>query len=138
MELFQPMFPFLVFEAFTPLALLFLRIMLAIMFIDSGRRHMADPKGRAESLGLPVPFTFLLGFIEVVGGALILIGFLTEYAAFFLAGVMVGALYFKIFVWKTGIYGARNDGWYYDTLLLAGTGVLFALGAGEFAIDAWM
>ena len=50
---------------------------------------------------------------------------------------MVGAIYFKVFVWKTGIYGKNNNGWYYDALLLAGTGLLFVLGAGEWALDAW-
>lgn len=131
-------FPFVVFGAWGALALLFLRIILAIMFIDSGRRHLQDPAGRAASLGLSKAFTILIGLIEVVGGILILVGFWTHYAAFFLSGIMVGAIYFKMFVWHTGIYGERNDGWYYDALLLAGTGILFAMGAGELAVDAWL
>ena len=138
MELFQPVFPFVVFSAFVPLALLFLRLILAIMFIDSGRRHLQDPQGRAKSLGLPVWFTVMLGAIEVVGGMLLLIGFFAHYAAFVLSGVMLGAIYFKVFVWKTGIYGEYNTGWYYDALLLAGTGILFAFGAGSLALDALM
>ena len=136
MELVQTTFPFLVFSGFTPLALFFLRVILAIMFVDSGRRHLQDPTGRAAGLGLPVWCTILLGIVEVVGGLLILVGFLTHYAAFLLSGVMLGAIYFKVVVWKTGIYGAKNDGWYYDALLLAGTGILFAVGAGTIAIDA--
>lgn len=136
MELFQSSFPFLVFGGFIPLAFLFLRVILAIMFIDSGRRHVQDPKGRATGLGLSVPLVLLIGWVEIVGGILILVGYLTHYAAFFLSGVMVGAIYFKMFVWNTGIYGKNNDGWYYDALLLAGTGILFAVGAGEIAFDA--
>ena len=136
MELFQATFPFFVFSGFVPLALLFLRVVLAIMFVDSGRRHMQDPQGRASGLGLPVWFTWILGAIEVAGGLLILIGYLTHWAAFFLSGVMVGAIYFKVFVWKTGIYGKNNDGWYLDALLLAGTGILFAMGGGALAVDA--
>ena len=136
MEFFSHAFPFVVFSAFALLAFLFLRIILAIMFIASGRRHLQDPKGRASGLGLPVWFTWFLGAVEVVGGALILFGLWTQYAAFFLCGVMIGAMYFKMFVWRTGIYGKNNDGWYYDALLLAGVGVLFALGAGEIAFDS--
>lgn len=136
MELFQAGFPFIVFSAIAPLAFLFLRLVLAFMFIDSGRRHLSDPKERAKGLGLPVWLTIIVGTTEVVGGILITLGLFTHYAAFFLAGVMVGALYFKIFVWKTGIYGKNNNGWYYDALLLAGVGILFTVGAGAWSLDA--
>lgn len=136
MELFSSTFPYIVAESFIPLSLLFLRIMLAIMFIDSGRRHVMHPKERGESLGLPTSFTLVLGLVEVIGGVLILIGLFTHIAAFFLSGVMLGAIYFKIFTWKTGIYGEKNDGWYYDALLLAGTGILFAHGTGTLSLDA--
>jgi len=134
MEFFEPSFPFIIWSATIPLALLFLRIILAIMFIDSGRLHLADPKGRGEGLGLSTWLTVVIGTTEVVGGFLILIGLWTNIAAFFLSGVMVGAIYFKVFVWHTGIYGEKNDGWYYDALLLAGTGILLAHGAGSLAL----
>ena len=136
MELFQSTYPFIVWSALAPLALLFMRIILAIMFVDSGRRHAQDPKGRGESLGLPTKVTWLLGAIEVVGGVLILVGLFTMEAAVVLSGVMVGAIYFKVFIWKTGIYGDANNGWYYDALLLAGLGMLVVLGAGSLSIDA--
>ena len=136
MELFQSDFPFIIWTSFAPLALLFMRIILAIMFIDSGRRHLQDPKGRASGLGLSVPLIIFIGLVNVVGGFLILVGYLTHYAAFFLSGIMAGAIYYKVFVWKTGIYGKTNDGWYYDALILAGTGILFALGAGGISVDA--
>lgn len=122
----------------THLSFLFMRIVLSIMFIDSGRRHLQDPTGRANGLGLPIWLTIIIGTIEVVGGVLILLGLLTHVAAFFLAGIMVGAIYFKIFVWKTGIYGKNNDGYYLDLLLLAGVGMLFTLGGGSYALDAFL
>lgn len=129
-------FPYIVWSAFSPLALLFLRVVLATMFIDSGRRHISEPVKRAESLGLPVWFTILLGTVEVLGGILIAIGLLTHIASVFLIVVMLGAIYFKLFIWRTGIYGKNNDGWYYDALLLGGVGILFAFGAGSFSLDA--
>ncbi|MFQ5541088.1 MAG: DoxX family protein [Candidatus Paceibacteria bacterium] len=118
-----------------PLSFLYLRLILSIMFIDSGRRHLLNPVGRAKSIGLPVWFTIALGAVEVSGGVLILSGWYTQTAAFFLSGVMVGAIYFKLFIWKTGIYGKPAGGWYYDALLLGGVGVLFALGAGDYSLD---
>lgn len=136
MEFFQATAPYIVFSAFTPLALLFLRVVLSIMFIDSGRRHLMHPTERGKSLGLPAWFTFLLGTVEVSGGVLILVGYYTHIAAFFLSGVMLGAIFFKLFIWKTGIYGKRRSGWYYDALLLAGVGILFTLGAGDITLGA--
>lgn len=134
--LFETEFPFVVFTSLLPLALLFLRIMLAVMFIDSGRRHLSDPKGRAESLGLSVPLVILTGVLNVTGGILVLLGWFTYLGAFILSGVMIGAICLKLFVWKTGIYGKNNDGCYYDALLLAGAGILFSIGAGPLSVDA--
>jgi len=136
MQFIQSAFPFIVWAALTPAALLFLRVLLAVMFIDGGRRHMADPKGRGKGLGLPASFTFILGLAEVVGGLLVLAGFFTYVGALLLIVVMLGAIYFKVFVWKTGIYGSNNNGWYYDALLLAASGVLLTIGAGAISLDA--
>lgn len=136
MTFFQATFPFIVYGGFVPLALLFMRVILAMMFIDSGRRHIQDPVGRAKNFGLSVWFTYLLGLIELIGGVMILVGLFTQLTAMVLSGVMLGAIYFKMFVWNTGMYGEHNDGWYYDALLLAGTGVLFAIGGGDLIIHS--
>jgi len=136
MELFQTTFPFFVFMGFAPLALLFMRIILAIMFIDSGRLHLADPKGRGEGLGLSPKLIVVIGLGNLVGGVLILLGLFTQLGALIMIGIMLGAIYFKIFVWHSGLYGEQNNGWYYDALLMAGAGILFVYGAGEFALDA--
>ena len=124
--------------ALAPVALLFLRIMLSVMFIDSGRRHLMFLKERAKDLDLPQWFTFILGAVEVAGGALVLVGLFAQTAALFLAIVMLGALYFKFFIWKTGIYGEKGEGWYYDAFLLAGVGVVFTIGAGPLSLSAFL
>ena len=71
MELFQSNFPFIIWTAFAPLALLFMRIILAIMFIDSGRRHLQNPLGRADGLGLSVPLILTTGLVNLIGGLFI-------------------------------------------------------------------
>ncbi len=136
MEFFLTSYPFVVWSVFTPIALLFLRILLALMFIDSGRLHLADPKGRGEGLGLPTKLVVAIGLGNVTGGILVLLGFFTELGALMMIGIMFGAIYFKIFIWKTGLYGAQNNGWYYDALLMAGAGVLLVYGAGSVSLDA--
>ncbi len=47
-----------------------------------------------DSYGLPAPdlFVYLIGTLEVVGGALLLAGLLTRLVALLLAGNMVGAI----------------------------------------------
>ena len=138
MQFLQPIFPFIVWGAFIPFALLLLRILLAIMFIDGGRRHVTNPKERGAGMGLSTTLTFVLGAMEVIAGILVLVGFWTHVAALMLIIVMLGAIYFKVFVWKTGIYGDKNNGWYYDALLLASAGVLLTMGAGSISLEAFL
>jgi len=120
---------------FKNISLLYLRAVLAVMFIDSGRRHALNPVERSKMIDLSPTNTFILGMVEIIGGLSILFGYYTRLGAFFLSGVMVGAIFLKIFVWKLGIYGEKNNGWYYDSLLLAGTGILFSWGSGKFSLD---
>lgn len=135
---FEPSFPFIVWSALAPIVLLFLRLLLAVMFIDSGRRHVMFLAARAKSLGLPRWFTLILGIVEVAGGTLFVLGLFAQTAAVFLAGVMVGALYFKLFIWHTGIYGKEGGGWYYDALLLAGVGIILTIGPGTLSLAAFL
>ena len=75
--------------AWTPRALSVLRIITGLMFIQHGM---------AKLLGFPVvaqfanlsPFSLLgaAGFIELIGGALLIIGFLTQPVAFIISGEM--------------------------------------------------
>ena len=136
MELFLTTYPFVTWSVFTPLALLFLRILLAIMFIDSGRLHLADPKGRGEGLGLSKNLIVVTGIGNVVSGILVLLGLFTQLGALIMIGIMLGAIYCKVFIWHTGLYGEQNNGCYYDLLLMAGAGILLVYGAGSLSIDA--
>ena len=136
MELFQTVYPFVEWSIFVPFALLFVRVLLAVMFIDSGRLHLMDPKGRGEGLGLSPTLIILTGLGNVASGTLILFGFLTHIGALIMIGIMLGAIYFKMLVWHTGLYGEQNNGWYYDALLMAVAGILLVYGAGAISIDA--
>ena len=138
MQFLQSTFPFIIWVELAPLALILLRILLAIMFIDGGRRHVADPRDRGEGMGLSAIFTFILGVVEVVAGLLVLVGLWIQIAALMLIIVMLGAIYFKVFVWKTGMYGDKNNGWYYDALLLASAEVLLTMSAGSISLEAFL
>jgi len=50
---------------FSDAALLSLRLVVAVVFFESGRRHAADPLGRAASIGLSPGLTRFLGLGEM-------------------------------------------------------------------------
>lgn len=111
--------------------LLLLRIWIAILFGWSGWSHLTKPRERAESIGLSPPATFVLGAVELGGSILLVIGLWDQLAAAALIATMLGAMYKKMFVWKTGFWGDEAMGWYYDALYLICNLVIIVTGGGS-------
>ncbi len=112
-------------------ALLLLRIIIAIVFFSSGKSHVQKPKERGESIGMSPTATTILGIAEIVGAIFIAFGIFTQIGALLILGAMLGAMYKKIFVWKTGFYEDKGYGWHYDLLLFLGTFVIFTTHGGS-------
>jgi putative oxidoreductase len=110
------MFPLL--ARFTDLGLLLLRLMVGLVFANSGYSHLKAPATRAKSIGMSKPFTIFLGAAEVAGGLGVATGVLTQLAAFGLIVIMLGAIWKKIFAWHTGFWGEKASGWHYDLILI--------------------
>lgn len=75
-----------------PYALALLRIFTSLTFISHGTQKLfAFPV--AASFGMPAAFSlpWIAGVLELVGGALVLVGFLTRPTAFVLSGLMAVA-----------------------------------------------
>ncbi len=115
-------------------ALLLLRVIVGIIFASSGRRHINDPQGRSESLGMSPTTTWILGAVELAAAIALILGVYIQIAALLLIGVMLGAMYKKIFVWETGFYADKGYGWHYDLLLLAANAVFATVGGGALTI----
>ena len=81
------MFPQL--ARFTDLGLLLLRLMVALVFINSGYSHLQDPEARSKSIEMSKGFTIFLGFAEVAGGLGVAFGVLTQLAAFGLMNLVI-------------------------------------------------
>ena len=126
------MFPQL--EQFTDYALVFLRLMVGVVFIDSGYNDLKDPDARSKSLGLPKGFAILLGAAELLGGIAIVLGLLTQLASIGLILVMLGALQKKIFVWKTGFWGKNGLGWNYELTLVSMLSIILCTNGGRFVL----
>lgn len=99
-------------------ALLALRIIVAIVFYSSGKSHAMQPDKRAESIGMSPGVTRFLGITEIIGAISVAFGIYIQIGAVLLIGVMLGAIYKKTMVWGTGFYSEEGMGWHYDLLLL--------------------
>jgi putative oxidoreductase len=97
---------------FTDVALLLLRVMVGLVFITSGWKHLKDREGRSKSIEMSKGFTIFLGSAEVAGSLGVIFGVLTQLAAAGLILIMLGAILKKIFVWHTasGVNQGQTDG----------------------------
>ena len=119
---------------YIPLSLLLLRIMIALVFGTSGWSHLTKPAERGKSIGMSPAATAMLGAVELASAVALVLGVFVQIAALLLIGVMLGAIGKKMFVWKSGFWGEKNDGWYYDLLYLVCNLVLLTTGGGDWTL----
>jgi putative oxidoreductase len=119
---------------FTDLALLLLRVMVAVVFIGSGWNHVKDAEARAKSIGMSKGFTLFLGSAEILGSLGVLFGVLTQLAALGLILLMLGAVQKKLFVWHTGFWGKQSQGWYYDLTFIVMNLVILTTAGGRYVL----
>jgi putative oxidoreductase len=115
-------------------SLFLMRLMIALVFGTSGFSHLKSPRQRARSLGMSVGFTIFLGSAELAGALGLVFGVMTQWAAIGLILLMLGAIYKKIFVWKTGFWGEKSMGWHYDLMLIVMNLVILCTGGGRIAL----
>lgn len=119
---------------FTDLGLLFLRVAMAAVFFDSGRKSFFQAKERSQSIGMSVGFTRFIGVAEMAGALGVAFGVLTQLAALGLIVIMLGAISKKIFVWHTGYWGKDGLGWNYDLLFLSMSTVILFTAGGRYVL----
>jgi putative oxidoreductase len=122
--------------AWAPRALSVLRIITGLMIIQHGMgKIIGFPVVPAYANVQPLSLIGAAGFIELIGGALLILGLLTRPAAFILSGEMAFA-YFMGHAPK-GFYPLLNNGtlaiMYCFTCLYLATA-----GAGPWSVDASM
>lgn len=120
-------------------ALLVLRLVLGAVFIWAGYAKWFIWAGVPEGMPMAewmVYLTKFLSIVEPLGGAALILGFLTRWAAAGLAIIMAGSLYFVYSQYWNGFFtGMQGTGMDYNVLLLVGSVVLAAFGAGCWAVD---
>lgn len=98
---------------FNSVAVLLVQVVVGVIFIVHGLFKM---KGKNPTFGIGGLFH---GLVEVVGGALLVLGLLVAPVSLVFAVIMLGAIYFKIFKWKTPFFAHNASGWEFDLILLA-------------------
>lgn len=121
-------------ERYTPYALAALRIVAALIFIEHGTQKLFGfPAAPASGLAAAMTLPWFAAIIEVFGGLLVLVGFLTRPVAFILSGEMAVAYWMAHA--PRSLYPVINGGdaaiLYCFVFLL----LVFA-GAGALSVDA--
>ena len=119
---------------FADLGLLLLRLMVGIVFANSGWNDLKDPEGRSKSIGMSKGFTIFLGAAELAGALGVMFGVLTQLAAAGLILLMLGAIQKKMFVWKTGFWGKNGQGWHYDLIFVVMNLVIIFTNGGKWGL----
>lgn len=84
------------------------------------------------SLGLPPALAYLTFAVELVGGAMILLGVQTRWAALALLPFLLGATLAHL--GKGWVFSAPGGGWEYPAFLAATAAALVLLGDGAWAL----
>jgi putative oxidoreductase len=111
-----------------------LRIVVAILFLCHGSQKLFNyPSGPFAGNPLP-PLLLAAGIIEFAGGLLLLVGFLTRFAAFIMCGQMAVAYFMAHASAHKGIWPIHNGG---ELAVVYCFVFLFfaAAGAGKLSID---
>lgn len=120
-------------------ALTLLRLVVGSIFIYAGYAKWFIWSAPMEGMTpFMINLTKFLSIVEPLGGAALILGFLTRWAAGGLAIIMAGSLYFVYTMYWNGYFtGMQGTGVDYNVLLLSGSVILAAFGAGCLSIDAF-
>ena len=115
-----------------------LRISLGIMFIAHSvilkyyTFTLAGTAGYFESIGLPASFAYLVFWMEVIGGTLLILGVASRWVAVALLPILFGAVW--IHAGNGWVFSAEGGGWEYPLYLIVLSLVQILLGDGALAL----
>jgi putative oxidoreductase len=121
-----------------PYAAFVLRVTLGTMFIAHALLKYAvfTLPGTVQffqSLGLPGPLAYVVFWVELIGGALILAGIGTRWVAAALVPILLGSLWAH--AGNGWVFSAQGGGWEYPAFLAATAIAQALLGDGKFALS---
>ena len=120
---------------FSDISFLVLRLVIAAIFIYHAMPKLKGAKMMSQAMGMPAGMIFMLGGIEFLSSLGMIFGVYVQVAAFLLAMVMIGAIYFKTAKWHIPFGAMDKTGWEFDLILLAANIILLVNGGGAIGIQ---
>ncbi len=108
---------------------LFLRLVVAAIFIYHALPKLKNAKGMAQMMGMPTGMIFMLGMVELLSSLGLIFGIYTQLAGLLLGIVMIGAIFMKVMKWAVPFSASDKTGWEFDLVLFAANMVIFLTGA---------
>ena len=118
------------------------RIVLGVIFVDAGfgkwHRGISGTGDWFAGLGIPFPQAQarLVASLELVGGALLILGLFTHWVAIPLAANMLVATYIAKVKLRLPFQGGEVQGYELDVLMVLACVSLILLGAGPASLDS--
>ncbi len=120
------------------MALFILRLFVGIAFIQHGSGKLTHPSEFAAELGILIWLALITMLTQLIGGILLIIGALTPFAAFGIAGTMITATIFFLINRGEPFINPAGHSWENSAFYLM-AGICLALsGAGSWSLDAWL
>jgi uncharacterized membrane protein YphA (DoxX/SURF4 family) len=127
----------------SPPAVILIRLIVGAVFLSEGVQKFLFPAdlgvGRFTKIGIPAPEIMapFVGIVEIVGGLLLLLGFLTRLAAIpLIINMLVAITTTKIpILQKSGFWAMAHEA-RVDFAMLLGCLFLLIVGAGTWSLDA--
>lgn len=124
-------------NSFQNFTLLILRIIIATIFLFAGIAKWpfwtTPIAGTSEAMINLIKF---LSVVEPLAAIALAVGFLTRWAAFGTAIIMLGAIWVLKFNMQVSFFTQpQSSGWDYNLIILGGVLALMAFGAGKWSID---
>jgi putative oxidoreductase len=124
-------------------AVILIRVVVGGVFLSEGIQKFLFPSalgvGRFEKIGIPIPEVMapLIGAVEIIGGLLLLAGFLTRLASIpLIINMLVAITTTKIpILLKSGFWAMAHEA-RVDFAMLLGCTFLLLEGAGPWSLDA--
>lgn len=122
---------------------LLVRVLVGLIMFAHGVQKLTDgPGGFATGmlapLGVPAPefFAYVVTFVELIGGALLIVGLLSRLSALLLAfDLIVAIVLVKLDIGLIAPMGAQLPGAELDLALIAGFLSVLFTGPGRFSLD---
>lgn len=96
-----------------------LQAVIGLIFIVHSIGKIKNPSGVASVYHAPAFVGLLHGLVELAGGIMLIVNFHPKTVAIVFGLIMLGAIYYKTFKWKSGFMSQTTTGWEFDLLILA-------------------